>query len=73
MQRDQCCYTCNIGGTAELATTVTAGRFNGDEILIASLRDPLRLLACLNTALPHTAPAPPASRSDTPAVKPVAP
>jgi hypothetical protein len=41
----------SIGGTAGLSATVTSGRFAGDQILIANLRDPLALLACLTTGL----------------------
>lgn len=41
----------SIGGTADLSATVTSGRFNDDQILIANLRDPLALIACLTTGL----------------------
>ncbi|MDP9850488.1 hypothetical protein [Streptosporangium lutulentum] len=41
----------SVGGTAGLSATVTSGRFTGDQILIANLRDPLALLACLTTGL----------------------
>lgn len=43
----------SIGGTAGLSATVTSGRFNGDQIVIANLRDPLALIACLTTGLAH--------------------
>lgn len=43
----------SIGGTAGLTATITTGRFNGDHILIANLRDPTALLACLTTGLKH--------------------
>jgi len=39
------------GGVAGLTATVTAGRFNGDQIQIANIRDPLALLTCLSTGL----------------------
>lgn len=45
----------SLGGTAGLTATVTSGRFNGDQILIANLRDPLALLACLTTGLAQAA------------------
>gem|GEM_PF-1783818 len=41
----------SVGGTAGLSATVTSGRFHGDQILIANLRDPLALTACLTTGL----------------------
>jgi hypothetical protein len=41
----------SIGGTAGLSATITSGRFTGDQILIANLRDPLALIACLTTGL----------------------
>jgi hypothetical protein len=41
----------SIGGTAGLSATVTSGRFAGDRILVANLRDPLALIACLTTGL----------------------
>jgi hypothetical protein len=41
----------SVGGTAGLSATITSGRFNGDQILIANLRDPLALIACLTTGL----------------------
>lgn len=40
-----------VGGAAGLSATVTSGRFTGDQIVIANLRDPLALLACLTTGL----------------------
>lgn len=43
----------SIGGTAGLSATATSGRFAGDQILIANLRDPLALIACLTTGLAH--------------------
>jgi hypothetical protein len=39
------------GGGAALTATITAGRFSGDQITIASIRDPLALLTCLTTGL----------------------
>ena len=41
----------SIGGTAGLSATVTSGRFTGDQIVVANLRDPLALIACLTTGL----------------------
>jgi hypothetical protein len=41
----------SVGGTAGLSATVTSGRFTGDQIVIANLRDPLALIACLTTGL----------------------
>ena len=41
----------SVGGTAGLSATVTSGRFTGDRITIANLRDPLALLTCLTTGL----------------------
>jgi hypothetical protein len=41
----------SVGGTAGLQATVTQGRFAGDLIVIANLRDPLALLRCLTTGL----------------------
>jgi hypothetical protein len=41
----------SVGGTAGLSATATSGRFTGDRILIANLRDPLALIACLTTGL----------------------
>jgi hypothetical protein len=38
----------SVGGTAGLNATITTGRFTGDHILIANLRDPLTLTACLS-------------------------
>ena len=39
------------GGVAGLSATITAGRFNGDQIQVANIRDPLALLTCLTTGL----------------------
>jgi hypothetical protein len=39
------------GGVAGLSATITAGRFAGDQIQIANIRDPLALLTCLTTGL----------------------
>ncbi|HEY0640281.1 MAG TPA: hypothetical protein VGD67_21845 [Pseudonocardiaceae bacterium] len=41
----------SLGGTAGLSATVVSGRFIGDQVLIANLRDPLALIACLTTGL----------------------
>jgi hypothetical protein len=41
----------SIGGTAGLSASITSGRFAGDHVLIANLRDPLALIACLTTGL----------------------
>ncbi|MEU1589049.1 hypothetical protein [Micromonospora sp. NPDC005710] len=41
----------SLGGAAGLTATITAGRFTGDEVQIANLRDPLALLNCLTTGL----------------------
>ena len=41
----------SLGGTAGLSATVVSGRFLGDQIVIANLRDPLALIACLTTGL----------------------
>jgi hypothetical protein len=41
----------SVGGTAGLSATITTGRFTGDMITIANLRDPLALIACLTTGL----------------------
>lgn len=41
----------SVGGTAGLSGTISSGRFTGDQVLIANLRDPLALLACLTTGL----------------------
>jgi hypothetical protein len=41
----------SVGGTAGLAATVTSGRFTGDQITIANLRDPLALITCLTSGL----------------------
>lgn len=41
----------SVGGTAGLSATVTSGRFTGDRITIANLRDPLALLTCLTSGL----------------------
>lgn len=41
----------SVGGTAGLDATVTEGRFAGDHIVIANLRDPLALIACAATGL----------------------
>ncbi|MEA2189578.1 MAG: hypothetical protein QOK16_4589 [Solirubrobacteraceae bacterium] len=43
----------SVGGTAGLSATVTSGRFTGDQVLIANLRDPLALATCLTTGLPQ--------------------
>jgi hypothetical protein len=41
----------SVGGTAGLNATITTGRFAGDHILIANLRDPTALIHCLTTGL----------------------
>ena len=41
----------SVGGTAGLNATITTGRFAGDHILIANLRNPLALIHCLTTGL----------------------
>ncbi|MCA1672706.1 MAG: hypothetical protein LC799_11050 [Actinobacteria bacterium] len=43
----------SAGGAAGLTATVTTGRFDGDHIQIANLRDPTALIACLTTGLEH--------------------
>ncbi len=44
----------SVGGSAVLTATVTSGRFAGDQIQIANLRDPLALLHCALTGLSRT-------------------
>jgi hypothetical protein len=39
------------GGAVGLAATITTGRFTGDQITIANVRNPLALLTCLTTGL----------------------
>ncbi len=41
----------SAGGAAGLTATITIGRFTGDTITIANVRDPLALLSCLTTGL----------------------
>jgi hypothetical protein len=41
----------SVGGTAGLSAIISSGRFTGDDILIANLRDPLALITCLTTGL----------------------
>lgn len=41
----------SVGGTAGLSATVTSGRFTGDQILIANLRNPLALITCITAGL----------------------
>ena len=41
----------SVGGTAGLTATVTSGRFAGDQLQIANLRDPLALIHCVLTGL----------------------
>jgi hypothetical protein len=41
----------SVGGTAGLSATVTSGRFTGDRVVIANLRNPLALVTCLTTGL----------------------
>jgi hypothetical protein len=41
----------SIGGAAGLSATVTSGRFIGDRIVIANVRNPLALLTCLTVGL----------------------
>lgn len=41
----------SVGGAAGLSATVTAGRFTGDRIVVANVRDPLALITCLTTGL----------------------
>ena len=41
----------SVGGTAGLNATITTGRFAGDHILIANIRDPGALIPCLTTGL----------------------
>jgi len=41
----------SVGGAAGLSATATSGRFAGDRITIANVRDPLALIACLTTGL----------------------
>jgi hypothetical protein len=40
-----------VGGAAGLTATITTGRFAGDQIQVANVRDPLALVACLTTGL----------------------
>lgn len=44
----------SAGGTAALSAVITSGRFQGDTAVVANLRDPLALLACLTVGLSHT-------------------
>jgi hypothetical protein len=54
-----CTSASNITGTLTISlvdgntstATITAGRFGGDQIKIANIRDPLALLTCLATGL----------------------
>ncbi|MEU8889882.1 hypothetical protein [Streptomyces sp. NPDC048442] len=39
------------GGAVGLSATVNSGRFNGDQVTIANIRDPLASLTCLTTSL----------------------
>jgi hypothetical protein len=39
------------GGAVGLAATITSGRFVGDQVTIANIRDPLALITCLTTGL----------------------
>jgi hypothetical protein len=41
----------SVGGTAGLTATITSGRFAGDQLQIANLRDPVALLHCMLTGL----------------------
>lgn len=41
----------SAGGAAGLSATITSGRFDGDQVTIANLRDPLALITCLTTGL----------------------
>ena len=41
----------SAGGAAGLSASVTSGRFDGDQVTIANLRDPLALITCLTTGL----------------------
>jgi hypothetical protein len=41
----------SIGGAAGLSASVISGRFSGDQVVIANLRDPLALLTCLTSGL----------------------
>jgi hypothetical protein len=41
----------SLGGAAGLTATITTGRFTGDTVTIANIRDPLALLACVTTGL----------------------
>jgi len=41
----------SLGGAAGLTATVTSGRFAGDQLQIANIRDPLALLHCLLNGL----------------------
>lgn len=41
----------SVGGTAGLSATITSGRFTGDQVVVANLRDPLALLTCLISGL----------------------
>src|ERR1044072_3811563 len=43
----------SVGGTARPSATVTSGRFTGDTVTIANLRDPFALITCLTTGLAH--------------------
>ena len=39
------------GGAVGLTATITSGRFTGDQVTIANIRDPLALITCLTTGL----------------------
>ena len=41
----------SVGGTAGLSAAITSGRFAGDQVLIANLRNPLALITCLTSGL----------------------
>lgn len=40
-----------VGGAVGLSATITSGRFIGDQVTIANVRDPLAALTCLTTGL----------------------
>jgi hypothetical protein len=44
----------SVGGTAGLTATVVSGRFAGDQLLIANLRNPVALLQCVLHGLSQT-------------------
>ena len=41
----------SVGGTAGLSATITSGRFTGDRVVAANLRNPLALVTCVTAGL----------------------